>query len=70
MDRCSNSCGKSPRRESKKKEDQSACKSRKVAKHSVCFQMFCGSGRTKSRLAKAAGVEIPEKDMPEKREKA
>jgi hypothetical protein len=32
--------------------------------------MFCGSGRTKSRLAKAAGVEIPEKDMPEKREKA
>ena len=31
-------------------------KSRKVAKHCV-FLMFCGSGGSKSRLAKAAGAE-------------
>ena len=29
---------------------------RKVAKHCV-FPVFCGSGRSKSRLAKAAGAE-------------
>ena len=31
-------------------------KGRKVAKHSV-FPMFCGSGRSKSRLPKAVGAE-------------
>ena len=31
-------------------------KGRKVAKHCV-FSMFCGSGGSKSRLAKAAGAE-------------
>ena len=36
----------------------------------VCVPMFCGSGGAKGRLAKAAGAEIPEKDVPEKCEKA
>ena len=58
--------GKSQRREEKKKEDQKresqkkedpgAQEGRKVAKHSV-FPMICGSGGSKSRLAKAAGAE-------------
>ena len=58
--------GKSQRREEKKKEDQrreilkkedpGARKGRKVAKHCV-FPMICGSGGSKSRLAKAAGAE-------------
>ena len=42
--------------ESQKKEDAGARKGRKVAKHCV-FPMFCGSGGSKSRLAKAAGAE-------------
>ena len=60
----------SQRREEKKKEGQKraslrrkktqdnpgARKGRKVAKHSV-FPMICGSGGSKSRLAKAAGAE-------------
>ena len=64
MDRWKSRGGKSQRREEKrrrkrksqKKEDPGARKGRKVAKHSV-FPMFCGSGRLKSRLAKAAGAE-------------
>ena len=54
------------RREEKKKEDQrreslrrkkiQVRKGRKVAKHYV-FPMICGSGGSKSRLAKAAGAE-------------
>ena len=52
--------GKSQRREEKKKsqkkEDPGARKGRKVAKHCV-FPMICGSGGSKSRLAKAAGAE-------------
>jgi len=55
------------RREEKKKEDQKSGKSQKkedpgarkggkVAKHCV-FPMTCGSGGSKSRLAKAAGAE-------------
>ena len=39
-----------------KKEDARARKGRKVAKH-VVFPMICGSGGSKSRLAKAAGAE-------------
>ena len=39
-----------------KKEDAGTRKGRKVAKHSV-FPMICGSTRSKSRLAKAAGAE-------------
>ena len=39
-----------------KKEDTDARKGRKVAKHCV-FPMICGSGGSKSRLAKAAGAE-------------
>ena len=42
--------------ESQKTEDAGARKGREVAKHYV-FPMFCGSGGSKSRLAKAAGAE-------------
>ena len=61
--------GKSQRREEKrrrkkireerergKKEDAGARKGRKVAIHCV-FPMLCGSGGSKSRLAKASGAE-------------
>jgi len=41
---------------SQKKEDADARKGRKVAKHCV-FPMICGSGGSKSRLAKAVGAE-------------
>ena len=47
---------RSEKRKSKKKEDAGARKGRKVAKHCV-FPMICGCGGSKSRLAKAAGVE-------------
>ena len=42
--------------ESQKREDAGARKGRTVAKHFV-FPMFCGSGGSKSRLAKAAVAE-------------
>ena len=41
---------------SQKKEAPGACKGREVVKHCV-FPMICGSGGSKSRLAKAAGAE-------------
>ena len=44
------------RKKGKKKEDADAWKGRKVAIHCV-FPMICGSGGSKSRLAKAAGAE-------------
>ena len=44
------------KRKFQKKEDPGARKGRKVAKHCV-FPMICGSGGSKSRLAKAAGAE-------------
>ena len=47
---------KSEKRKSQKKEDAGARKGRKVAKQGV-FPMICGSGGSKSRLAKAAGAE-------------
>ena len=47
---------RSKKRKSQKKEDPGARKGRKVAKHCV-FPMTCGSGGSKSRLAKAAGAE-------------
>ena len=47
---------RSKKRKSQKKEGQGARKGRKVARHCV-FPMICGSGRSKSRLAKAAGAE-------------
>ena len=47
---------RSKKRKSQKKEDADARKGRKVAKHCV-FPMICGSGGSKSRLAKAAGAE-------------
>ena len=46
---------KSQKRKDQKKEDAGARKGRKVAKHCV-FSWFCGSGGSKSRLAKAAGA--------------
>ena len=42
--------------ESQKREDAGGRKGREVAKHCV-LQLFCGSGGSKSRLAKAAGAE-------------
>ena len=45
------------RGESQKREDAGARKGRKVAKNCV-FPVFCGSGGSKSRLAKAAGAEV------------
>ena len=42
--------------ESQKREDAVTRKGRKVVKHGV-FPMVCGSGGSKSRLAKAAGAE-------------
>ena len=47
---------KSQKRQDQKKEDADARQGRKVAKHCV-FPMICGSGGSKSRLAKAAGAE-------------
>ena len=47
---------RSEKRKSEKKEDVGARKGRKVAIHFV-FPMICGSGGSKSRLAKAAGAE-------------
>ena len=47
---------RSEKRKSKRTEDTDARKGRKVAKHCV-FPMICGSGGSKSRLAKAAGAE-------------
>ena len=47
---------RSEKRKSQKKEDADARKGRKVAKHCI-FPMICGSGGSKSRLAKAAGAE-------------
>jgi len=47
---------RSQKRKHQKKEDPDARKGRKVAKHCV-FPMSCGSGGSKSRLAKAAGAE-------------
>ena len=47
---------RSEKRKSQQKEDAGARKGRKVASHSV-FPMICGSGGSKSRLAKAASAE-------------
>ena len=50
---------------SQKTEDAGARKASKVAKHGV-FPMICGSGESKSRLAKAAGAEPPGEMRDEK----
>ena len=47
---------RSEKRKSQKKEDAGVRKGGKVANHCV-FPMICGSGGSKSRLAKAAGAE-------------
>ena len=51
--------------ESQKKEDAGARKGREVAKHCF-FPLFCRSGRSKSRRAKAAGAEPPGQMKDEK----
>ena len=56
---------RSEKRKSQKKEDAGARKGRKVAKHCV-FLMICGSGGSKSRLAKAAVAEPSGKMRDEK----
>ena len=56
---------RSEKRKSQKKEDASARKGRKVAKHCV-FPMSCGSGGSRSRLAKAASAEPPGRMSDEK----
>ena len=43
--------------ERQKREEAGARKGREVAKHCV-FPVFCGSGGSKSRLAKAACAEV------------
>ena len=53
------------KRKSQKNEDPGARKGRKVAKHDV-FPMTCGSGGSKSRLAKAAAAEPCGQMMDEK----
>ena len=47
------------------REDAGARKGREVPKH-CAFPMFCGSGGTKSRLAKAAGAE-PARQMKDEK---
>ena len=47
---------RSEKRKSQKKEDADTRKGKKVAKNCVS-PMICGSGGSKSRLAKAAGAE-------------
>ena len=56
MDSWKNRGEKSQKRNDQKKEDADARKGGKVAIHCV-FPMICGSGGSKSRLAKAAGAE-------------
>ena len=56
---------RSEKRKSQKKEDAGARKGRKVAKH-CDFPMMCGSGGSKSRLAKAAGAEPSDQMRDEK----
>jgi len=46
---------RSEKRKNQKKEDPGARKGRKVTKHCV-FPLICGSGGSKSRLAKASGA--------------
>ena len=47
---------RSEKRKSQKKEDPGGQKGRKV-ENTLFFPMFCGSGGSKSTLAKAAGAE-------------
>ena len=48
---------RSEKRKSQRKEDTGVRKGRKVPKRHI-FPMLCGSGGSKSRLAKAAGAEM------------
>ena len=57
--------GQRQREEKESEENADARQGRKVAKHCV-FPMICGSGKSKSRLAKAAGAEPPGQMRDEK----
>ena len=57
--------GEDKRWKSQKRVDAGARKGREVAKHCV-FPMFCGPGGSKSRLAKAVGVETSGQTRHEK----
>ena len=48
---------RSEKRKSEKKEDAGAQKKLEKSRNTVFFPMICGSGGSKSRLAKAAGAE-------------
>ena len=48
---------RSDKKKSQKTEDAGARKGRKVGKRCCVLPMICGSGGSKSRLAKAAGAE-------------
>ena len=53
--------------EERKTEGQGARKSsREKSRNTVCFPMFCGPGRSKSRLTKAAGAKASREMRPEK----
>ena len=54
--------------ESQEREDAGARKGREVAKHCL-FPVICGSGESKSRLAKAAAAE-PGASWPDERSKS
>ena len=45
------------REEKNPEEDRCRCAKKKKSRDSLCFPMICGSGRSKSRLTKAAGAE-------------
>ena len=58
--------GEDQRWRKSEREDAGARKGREVAKHCAFFPMCCGSGGSKSRLAKAAGAEVAAKMTDEK----
>ena len=74
MDRWKSRGGKSQRRKEKKREDQRRGRIRrkkmqvrgKVEKSRLTMFFFCGSGGSKSRLAKAAGAEPSDQMRDEK----
>ena len=45
------------REEKESEERRCRCAKRQESRETLCFLMICGSGRSKSRLAKAAGAE-------------
>ena len=56
-DRWESRGGKSQRREEERRSEKGKSEERRKAAKYCVFPMICGSGRSKSRLAKAAGAE-------------